>query len=312
MNRFSAIALVPLIAAGVIGSAGGAQLGLNDVDPRLAGYPELTIRLTEERVEAPASVPAGYTLLVEENVIDHPGHAFVLRVPDDVAESDLKEALAGDSLVQEIPEWFWRADFLGNGDRAALDRPAVSLVDLEPGRYVAGDPYRPATEYARFEVTEEAGAQPESAGNLEADVDATLFEMGFELPETVPAGRQIWEVTNTGAMLHEMAIFQVPVGATPADVEAAAAAELQAEMSGDPAKARATIDAMGDEWKGWTGLPNLVAGVGVLSPQRVSLAQIDLEPGTYGAVCYIPEPSSGKAHLMLGMTEVFTVEAPGA
>ena len=59
MNRLLAIIFVPLIAAAVAGSASGAPRAVNDLDARLAGYPQLTIRLTEERIEAPASAPCG-------------------------------------------------------------------------------------------------------------------------------------------------------------------------------------------------------------------------------------------------------------
>lgn len=100
----------------------------------------------------------------------------------------------------------------------------------------------------------------------------------------------------------------MPAGATPEQVQEAVSAELAAEFGGDPAVTRATIDALGEEWVGWSS--NLQAGVGVLSPQTTTLAQVDLEPGTYGAVCYIPEPNSGMFHLMMGMTDVFEVTAP--
>jgi hypothetical protein len=183
-------------------------------------------------------------------------------------------------------------------------------VDLKPGRYVVGDPFRAPSEFAQFDVVEASDASQQTPELPEPDVTAELFEMGFTVPESIPAGPQLWEVENTGTMLHEIAIFPVPAGATPEDVMAAATAELEAEMSGDITKARPAIDAMGGEWVGWTA--DLVAGVGVISPQRVSLAQIDLEPGTYGAVCYLPVPDTEQAHLMLGMTEVFTVESPSA
>jgi hypothetical protein len=310
-NHYLVFVLAPLIAAGVIGSVSGAQpRSLTTLDERLAGYPELTVRLTDERIEAPATVDTGMTLLVQENLTEHPGHSFVMRIPDDVTEGVVSEALGGESLVEVTPEWFWRSEFLGNGDRAALDRPAIALVDLKPGRYVVGDPYRAPSEFAQFDVVEPSAEAQQAPELPEPDITAELFEMGFHLPENVPAGPQLWEVKNTGAMLHEIAIFPVPAGATPADVEAAATAELQAEMSGDLTKARPAIDAMGGEWVGWTA--DLIAGVGVISPQRVSLAQIDLEPGTYGAVCYLPVPDTEQAHLMLGMTEVFTVESPSA
>jgi hypothetical protein len=263
-----------------------------------------------ERIEAPTSVPAGRTQLVEENDRAEAGHAFVLRIPDDVAEADLAETLAGSSAVEKTPQWFWRAEFVGNGDRAVAGRPAIVLVDLRPGRYLAGDPFRPASEYARFEVFTPGEAETPSAPDPRVDVIGELFEMGIDLPDRVPAGRQTWELRNTGALLHEMAIVPVPADATKEDVQTATAADLEALLGGDPAKARATIDALGAEWAGWSGEP--VAGIGVLSPRHVSWALFDLPPGTYGAVCFVPDQTSGAPHLMLGMTAVFTVEAPSA
>ena len=302
---------VPLLVAGAIRPAVGAQSTVSeDIDSRLAACPRFTIRLTEERIEAPATVVAGPMVLVQQQTQSGPGHAFVFRVPDDVSETALAKALHGGPAVEETPEWFWRADFVGNGDRAAADRPAIALVNLEPGRYVVGDPYRPAREYARFTALETPNRGTQLADRPNGDVEVDLFEMGFRLPASLAAGRSLWEVENTGAMLHEIAILPAPIGVTVAQVEAAVSAELEAELGGDIAAARVTIDALGEEWVGWSSRP--VAGAGVLSPQRVSWAQIDLEAGTYAAVCYIPDPVTGTPHLMLGMSDVFTVEPTDA
>lgn len=298
--------IVALIACTLWSSVGADAEGLAALDPRLAGYPELTIRLTADGIEAPASASAGRTLLIEVNEEESPGHAFVLRIPDDVPEATINKALAGPAVADETPEWFWRSEFLGNGDRAAPGRPAVALVDLEPGRYLVGNPSRPTAEFARFEVTAAADTTDATATEPEADVVAELFEMGFTLPDDVPSGRQVWKVRNTGAMLHEIAIFPVPASATAEQITGAVSAELEVEFGGDPAQARATIDALGPEWKDWSS--NFVAGMGVLSPRRTSWAQINLAPGTYGAVCFVPEPTSMTPHLMMGMTEVFTIE----
>jgi hypothetical protein len=303
MNRLLAIIIVPLLAAGLVSGASGAPRAVNDLDARLAGYPQLTIRLTAERIEAPASVAAGRTVLIEANATDVPAHAFVLRIPDDVADAEVTAALNDSSLVQEIPEWFWRADFLGNGDYAAPGQSAIALVDLTPGRYLAGDPYRPRREFARFEVTE--AAAPQAPRHVGPDLSVELFEMGFQLPETIHPGRYLWEVANSGAMLHELAILPVPADASQADVETAAMAMLEAEMTGDADAARARLDDLGAAWAGWNG--EAIAGVGVLSPGRTAVAQIALEEGTYGIVCYVPDPASGMPHLMLGMSDVFTV-----
>jgi hypothetical protein len=47
MKRFLAAVLALLIATGVIGHAGAQPHALPDLYARLAGYPEMTIRLTD-------------------------------------------------------------------------------------------------------------------------------------------------------------------------------------------------------------------------------------------------------------------------
>jgi hypothetical protein len=36
---------------------------------------------------------------------------------------------------------------------------------------------------------------------------------------------------------------------------------------------------------------------------------LDLEPGTYVAVCWVPDSRNGMPHVMEGMLDVFTVSA---
>lgn len=297
------LALLALTAPGARAAHGRA--GDAELDPRLAGFPEVVVRLTADGIETPARVAAGRTLLVEENHDAAPGHAFVLRVPDDVAEADVAAALAPDAppMLAATPDWFWRATFVGNADRATPNGGrAVGLVDLEPGRYVAGDPYRPVSQFARFEVSGEAapaGTEPA------ADVAATLTEMTIGLPATVPTGPHLWRVENIGGMLHELAILPVPAGATVDQVQAALATALAGEVAGGVFEEQAAPAELGAAWAGWR--PDLVAGVGVLSNGRPVAAQIDLAPGSYAAVCFIPLPQTGERHLAMGMTTLFTV-----
>jgi hypothetical protein len=305
MKSRAAIMLAPVVALSLLVTVAGEPAAMPQIDARLQGYPTVTVRLTDDAILAPEEVSAGPTVLIVENEEEGPGHAFVFRVPDEVSDAELASTLSSGTVVEETPDWFWTADFLGNADRATTEQPGVALVGIEPGRYVVGDPYRPVTEFAQFSVP----APGLAATDLpEPDLSIELFEMGFSLPDQLEGGPQLWQVTNTGGMLHEIAIFPVPASATPEQVQEAVSAELAAEFGGDPAETRATIDALGQEWVGWSS--DLVAGVGVLSPQAATLAQFDLEPGTYGAVCFIPEPNSEMAHLMLGMADVFEVTAP--
>lgn len=305
MKSLAAVLAAPALGLGLLAAFTAEPAAMPEIDARLQDFPTATVRLTDDAILAPAEIAAGPTVMIVENEEEGPGHAFVFRVPDDVTDAELARSLSGGTVIESTPDWFWTADFLGNADRATTEHPSVALVGMEPGRYVVGDPFRPTTEFAQFNVPGPA------LGDMklpDADLSIELFEMNFSLPEKLEGGSQLWQVQNTGAMLHEMAIFPVPESATPEQVQEAISAELAVEFGGDPAETRATIDALGADWVGWSS--DLVAGVGVLSPQAATIAQIDLESGTYGAVCYIPEPNSGMPHLMLGMTKVFEVTAP--
>lgn len=307
MNSLITAVLAPAIGLGLLAAFTTEPAAMPEIDARLQGYPIVTVRLTDDAILAPEEVAAGPTVLVVENEEEDPGHAFFLRVPDEVSDAELASTLSSGSVAEETPDWFWTADFLGNADRATTEQPAVALVGIEPGRYVVGDPYRPVTEFAQFTVP----APAQAAANFpEPDLSIALFEMGFSLPDEIQGGPQLWEVKNTGGMLHEIAIFQVPENATPEQVQKAISAELAAEFGGDLAETRSAISALGEEWVGWSS--ELEAGISVVSPQAESLAQVNLEPGTYGAVCYIPEPNSEMPHLMLGMTDVFEVTDPAS
>jgi hypothetical protein len=275
------------------------------LDARLSGYPEVTISISDSGIAAPETVDAGRVAMIQENRGSEPAHMAVVRLPEDVtnaqAEADL--AAAGDNLAAAIPEWLFRATFAGNPDRAAPGGEAVALVDLMPGRYLILDPVHP-TRRTYAEVVP-SDATVASRDNPTADVTVELFEMDFTMPATVPAGRQPWQVTNTGAALHEIAIMPVPDGATKEQVIAAHGAAL----AGQPLPAD-----LASSWPDVTGADLLnaltvVDGVGASSPGAIVWAQFDLEPGTYAAVCYVP--SGETTHLMEGMVKVFTVTADG-
>lgn len=46
---------------------------------------------------------------------------------------------------------------------------------------------------------------------------------------------------------------------------------------------------------------------GVLSAGQTNWLEIDLEPGYYVALCFVPDPETGTPHALLGMYELFEV-----
>lgn len=287
------VAIVVLAGVGAnLAAASEATPAAVAVDPRLAGAAAITIEITADAIVAPAEVPAGPTLVTQVNATDEDAHLFILRIPDELSDEDVATAMSS----EETPDWFWTATVVGNPDRAAPGGgTAVALVDIAPGRYAVMDPTHPRLP-AAFVATGAGSPMP----TVEADVRAEMFEMGFEMPTEIAAGPLVWEVANTGGTLHEIAIIPVPDGATAQDVLAA----IGPAWEGTPIPAE-----LGAEWATWDGIP--VAGVGVTSPGGRVVAQIDLDPGTYVAVCFFPTPDF-VPHVMLGMTRIFTVAEPAA
>jgi LPXTG-motif cell wall-anchored protein len=95
---------------------------------------------------------------------------------------------------------------------------------------------------------------------------------------------QTWKITNTGPQAHEMGLLRLNPGKTLADA-------LAAGENGPPP---------------YTSL----GGMQALNPGNSGWVTLDLQPATYVAICFIPDPATGKSHAELGMVAQFTVAAP--
>jgi hypothetical protein len=49
-------------------------------------------------------------------------------------------------------------------------------------------------------------------------------------------------------------------------------------------------------------------GITGLAPGSSAWLKLDLHPGNYAALCFIPDPTTGKPHVMLGMITALTVQ----
>lgn len=289
LTLLALLALLVLLALAPFAAAHGQEDHDDPLAAELSRYPELLIRVTDDAIEAPDGLTAGrYHLIQENDRTEEASHFFIIRVPDGVTEEELAQEPAGD----EDPPWFWDSVFVGNPDRAQPNGGrSEGIVDLAAGRYLVIDPLTPELKPERFDV-DAAPAAPAAPDPIAA-VTAAMGEMTFDLPATVPTGRQLWQVSNTGAMQHELSILPVPAGAT---AEETTRAILTLFEEGDPAT-------VGPEWAGW--YPVEPGGVGVTSPQRTAWIALDLDPGTYAAVCFFPG-GTGRPHVIDGMIRIFT------
>ncbi|QGG96829.1 hypothetical protein [Actinomarinicola tropica] len=119
-----------------------------------------------------------------------------------------------------------------------------------------------------------------------APVDVTAVDYAYEgVPTELRAGRTSFAMTNEGVEEHEMVLFRLNDGVDPVPFP-----ELMER--GEEAMADLTF-----------------TGVAFGAPGTTSYAAVDLEPGTYYLVCFIPVGGGedGPPHFMEGMQHTITV-----
>lgn len=177
-------------------------------------------------------------------------------------------------------------DYIG-GVRPGAHTQASAYLKLEPGHYLVtaatgggpGDPYNPFY----LDVTVEEG---ESAEAPTADFTLHMSDFHFDFPDTMASGEQLWEVSSTGSQPHMAIIFKLAEGKTAEDVTA-----WMTDFAGDPPV----------EFEGGAFIEGITAGQTFYLP-------VNLTPGTYVAVCPLPNLASGEPHFVEGMVDTFTVQ----
>ncbi len=285
--------VVVLLALSLVGPAVAQEGTPAASDSLLAGmgYPELLVEGDGETIQVPEQVPAGRTLITLANAGEESWHGFVLRRPEGVTDEQIVADLGPES--EAPPAWLFDATFPGFPGETLPGKSHQAVVDLTPGQYlVIGDTYQP------FEVVG-APATPETTPGAAPAADGTvrMFDFNFEFPDPVAPGRQVWEVTNTGEQPHELLLARSPQPVT--------AEQIMELMAGESEEATPT--------GGGPSFADLeqVGGLGWLSPGATAWTEVDLSPGTYVALCFVPDPETMMPHVAMGMIAVFTIDDAG-
>ena len=241
------------------------------------GYPELHITVYDDHFQVQGMVPSGRTLIVYENVGQESRHSLLVRLPDGL---DLSDPAMREESEDAPPSWFFDSRFVGFPGETSPGETSYAVVDLEPGIHVLFDDFN-ASFIVGGPLPTDIPAGPDASGSVE------LFDFSFTLPEAVLPGQQVWEVTNTSEQPHELLLVYSPGPVTVDQVLEALDSE-DSEIELTPA-----------------------GGVGWLSPGQTAWTEIDLQPGTYVALCFVYDPSTGMSHAMMGMVTVFTVAEAG-
>jgi hypothetical protein len=264
---------------------------------RAQEIPEVVFTATTENLTGPATVEAGYVNLALDNQDKTMRAHGIYRVKEG---ADLEDA-------KNLMIWFF-SSFTGGEEVTAEDVYALTdgfyggAVFIEPGtRKEVGVTLTPGTYviYADGITDEGLSMTPEYITTLEVTPSSTesvtlptpdytirMVDHAFAFPADIKAGEHLFRVENLGHQDHMMFISKYLPGKGHED----GLALLQDE----------TLDST-------TVFEEETIGVHAIWPGLFNDVVLDLEPGTYGAVCFSTDPETGAPHAMIGMFQSFTV-----
>lgn len=281
--------LVGLGAVGLALAALGAGCGDDDdanSGDSTAATLSAEVSLSGDRVklEAPASVEAGVTTMRLTNSAPAPIGVEIIRVDGEQTADEVLTQITREE--GPIPGWIHGA---GGAGVAPPDGEAAGTQILEPGTHYliaegSGDDAGPATA-AKLEVT---GSGQEDAELPEADARIVADEYSFETAD-LEAGSNTIKFENVGRELHHALAFPIQ-GDTPI-AEVQQFFQGQGQQQGPP-----PID-----FEGGFGTPVLDGGT-------AQTIELEIEPGRYALVCFIPNRAGSPPHAALGMVNEIEIK----
>lgn len=247
--------------------------------------PVVTFHAKDYAFVAPKTVPSGAVTFRLVNDGKELHHLAIMKLANGKTLKDLAAA-----LKQPGPPPAWTTD-VGGPNPAMPGGTAEATLTLEPGEYAIlcfiPSPGNPMPHMAKgmvgsFTVMPDAAPAVAPAG----DVTLRLDDYKFSLSKPLTGGKHVVSVVNDAAQSHEVVLVKLNPGKTVADMAAWIDKDV---MKGPP-------PAVG------------VGGITALAKGRTGSFPVDLTPGNYGIVCFIPDAKDGKPHSMHGMTTQFTVK----
>jgi hypothetical protein len=245
----------------------------------------VTVHATEFAFAAPKSVPAGTITFRLVNGGKQLHHVSIIQLLHGKTATDFTDALKHPG---PLPAW---AVEVGGPNAAVPGQTSDATMTLEAGQYVlvcfVPSPGKEATPHVMKGMITSLTVTPSSAASAEpaADVNVRLSDYKFAISKPLTAGRHVIKVTNDAAQTHEVVFVKLAPGKT-----AAGTAEwVESGMQGPP-----------------PGMP--LGGVSPIAKGRSNTFTLDLTPGTYGMICFLPDVKDGKPHSTHGMVTQFDVK----
>jgi len=241
---------------------------------------EVVITSRDFSFDAPDSIPAGLVTIRLHNLGPDLHHVWLVRLEEGKTLQDFGAAIQQGS----IPAW---AVHVGGPNAAIPNGENHATMVLQPGNYgllcvipdTAGMPHAMKGMMRTITVTGTAG----SAALPASDNELTLKDYDFVFAKPLHKGHQVIRVTNEADQVHEIVVIRLMEGKTPQDFTMWAI-----KRQGPPPA-------------------ELVGGMSGISKGQASEMSLDLIPGNYAMVCFLPA-ADGKAHFEHGMMKEVRID----
>ena len=267
------------------GVARPASTTISKVTLRRDGIRTVTVTASDYTFAAPDTIPAGVTEIRLLNRGTEMHHVMLIRLDSGKTLADLGAAMQSDG---PLPPW---AREVGGPNTPGPGGEASAILRLVAGRYamICVIPSKDGKPHVMKGMAKEIVVTPATSNtasaNMRVNSTITLFDYAFQLSQPLAAGRQTIRVKNTAAQAHEVVLVKLQPGKKPADVLA-----WMEKMEGPP-----------------PGAP--IGGTTPMARGEENIITIDLAPGEYGLLCFVPDAKDGKPHFMHGMMTQLTIPA---
>ena len=280
-------ALVAAAASILIGCSKGdtppadSAASLPTPAPAAAATPNMiTFTAKEFSFEGPDTIAAGLTMIHLNAAGKELHHVQLLKLEEGKTFADFQAAVK----TGAPPTW---AVPYGGVNPPAPGGMAIATEVIEAGNYavvcfVEGPDHVP---HMAKGMMKPLTVTPSTASTAEpnSDVTVSLTDYTFTLSKPLVAGKQTIKVENGAAQPHEVVLVQLAPGKTMDDLK-----KWVFDMKGPP-----------------PGRP--MGGIPAFMKGKNAYFDVDLTPGDYGMICFVPDVKDGKMHVEHGMVTQFKI-----
>ena len=263
--------------------------------------PTVAVEAADFSFAMPDTIAGGLTSLAFTNTGQDAHHMQIFKLNPGVSRQQFDDTLQ--QVLRAIPEQgeaafsglFQLGTFAGEPAPIGPGGTLHAFVNLEQGEYtlicfVAGADGVPHIAKGMVKPLTVGPSADEQPAEPEADAEVALNDFAFTgVPTTLASGNTTFKVTNQGQEPHEMIIFRLK-GVSMAQVR-----EVLMAPPGEAPPGPPPIEESG--------------GFQAIMPGTSGWATVNLAPGEYGLVCFLPSQANDFApHFALGMISSITVQ----